>query len=372
MVRAEAMRLGFTHQTLTWHGEKPAAGLQAAARDARYALLAAAIRAEHETGGPLRVLLTAHHADDQAETLLMRLARGSGVSGLSAMRTRSSFRGLTVVRPLLGVPKARLIATLEACGSRWFEDPSNVSDDFERVRIRSALAHLLPLGFDAGRLALSAQRLARADEALERQADALAHAASLDRHGGAYASVVLSRFQDAPAEVRIRVLGRMLAENGGIAPLARLSQVEDLDGHIAVRSGEGRATLGGCTLHWGRDMLNVFREAGRDPLPEVTLQPGGDAIWDNRFRVFVLREAGPPDATVTIKAVGMAGYATLRRGLNIAPPALAGATLPAFFQEDRLIAVPYFGGASTALKEQLYTLPSSLDPAGCRAEPISH
>ena len=141
----EAARLGFEHATLVWAGPKPASGLQAAARAARYSLMSNFLDREARDGRvPVkRSIVTAHHADDQAETFLMRLARGSGLDGLSGMRPTEVIaaddRSYTILRPLLEVPKARLVATLEARGLTWREDPSNAVQDFERVRVREAL-----------------------------------------------------------------------------------------------------------------------------------------------------------------------------------------------------------------------------------------
>ena len=350
-VKAQADRLGFTHHTLQWHSEKPASGLQAAARAARYALMASAIKDEHASGGPLRSLVTAHHAGDQAETLLMRLARGSGTSGLAAMQGSSAMHGVDLLRPLLGVPKSRLIATLQAIGADWIEDPSNTNEEFERVRVRHALPHLAALGIDDHMLALSARRLARADAALESLTTQLATATGVSHHGGAYASLDSSIFRKGEAEARIRLLGYLIAAHGGQAEGPRLSQLEDLDEHICGTStnasGTRAATLGGCAVRWDRvaGQLQIFREAGRG-LPDVTLVPGQPTIWDRRYRVML--SEGPTaqeicaKAPVVLKALGDDAYATLRLILTREIPALAGAALPAFFQNGHVIAVPYF------------------------------
>jgi tRNA(Ile)-lysidine synthase len=348
-VKAQATRLGFAHQTLTWQGDKPSSGLQETARAARYALMADAIRREHASGGQHRCLVTAHHADDQAETLLMRLARGSGASGLAGMRSRSELHGITILRPLLSVTKEQLIATLQSLGGQWVDDPSNTNADFERVRVRAAKPHLDALGFDSARLALSAQRLARADDALEALTDQLALNSSLSHHGGAFGSLYLAAFRSGSPEARIRLLGRLLASHGGDSEPARLSQLEALDDHIASSGDKDSATtLGGCALRWSaaRGKLQVFREPGRFPLQEVLLSPGQSAVWDNRFVVSLQSHPQSASASdkgqIAVRALGSAAYATLRRTLKRDIPALAGAALPAFFQSSNLIAVPYF------------------------------
>src|SRR5262249_30876821 len=147
-------------------GKKPATGLQEAARAARYRLLAtAAVRAQ------ARCILTAHTLDDQAETVLFRLARGSGLGGLAAMaqigRVPDSAGGIMLARPLLVLPKSRLIATLERAGIDFADDPSNRDPRFARARLREVMPALAREGLDARRLALLAQRMRRADAAIE-------------------------------------------------------------------------------------------------------------------------------------------------------------------------------------------------------------
>ncbi|HEV7408390.1 MAG TPA: tRNA lysidine(34) synthetase TilS, partial [Bradyrhizobium sp.] len=119
-VKHLAKTLDLPHRTLRWRGAKPKTGLPAAARDARYRLLAKAAR----TAGATHVL-TAHTRDDQAETLLMRMSRGSGIAGLAAMARQSRREGVVLARPLLQVPKARLLATLKKAGIGFADDPTN-------------------------------------------------------------------------------------------------------------------------------------------------------------------------------------------------------------------------------------------------------
>lgn len=125
---AEVMqRFGIEHHILRWEGEKPVHGIEEAAREARYALIAAWCR---EAG--VRVLATGHHRRDQAETFLLRLIRGSGVSGLSGILPVSERLGLMIIRPQLFDAPDDLKAYLEQCGVAWVEDPSNRNEDFLR------------------------------------------------------------------------------------------------------------------------------------------------------------------------------------------------------------------------------------------------
>src|SRR4051812_17905726 len=161
-VKRLASALALTHRTLRWRGAKPKTGLPAAAREARYRLLAQAAR----SAGASHVL-TAHTRDDQAETLLMRLLRGSGIAGLSAMARLSTRDGLVLARPLLEVPKSQLIATLKRARIAFADDPTNRDAAFTRPRLRALLPQLAAEGGDARTLVRLSARLARANAAVE-------------------------------------------------------------------------------------------------------------------------------------------------------------------------------------------------------------
>src|SRR5207244_9360514 len=132
-VGALARRLGLAHEILVWDDEKPTTGIEAAAREARYRLLAALARRRRAAA-----IATAHTLDDQAETVLMRLAAGSGPAGLAAMRPVEARDGLKVLRPFLGIRKQRLVATLARDGIAWSEVPMNADPRFARPRLRKA------------------------------------------------------------------------------------------------------------------------------------------------------------------------------------------------------------------------------------------
>jgi len=350
-VIGEARKLDFEARLLEWSGDKPLTGIQDAARTARYRLLADLARSY---GGedPVAVV-TAHTEDDQAETLLMRLARGSGLDGLAAMapaRALDDEGKVVLLRPLLGVAGARLRATLRAAGAQWIEDPSNEADRFERVRIRKAAAVLSDLGFANDRLALSARRLARARDAVEYALAGLEERVHLDLHSGAFASFTCREWNIAPAELRLRLLGRLIASYGGEADPVRLAQLEALDARMLEMAFEG-ATLGGAVVSRHGESIRVWREMGRDGPQELKLQPGMAAVWDRRFRVRLSADGGAP---VEVRALGLAAFSELRQRAdrkpwpNPAVPAAAAAGLPAFWQGEKLLTVPYFVGFQDA------------------------
>jgi tRNA(Ile)-lysidine synthase len=339
-VREQATALGLSHTTLIWNGEKPASGIQDAARRARYDLLAA-----HAGRESPAAVITAHTQDDQAETLLMRLARGSGLDGLAAMPARRALGEdgrVDLVRPLLTIPKTRLVATLEAAGLPWIEDPSNEILAFERVRLRKARAALEEVGLTNDKLALSATRLGRAREALEAVAKAFSQT-HVALHGGIYASVARDALRGAPAEVRIRVLASLLEAFGGEGGVARLAQVEVLE-EALNDDGEVVRTLGGCLVSAGRKLIRVFREpSGRD-LPQMELAAGQDAVWDRRFEISLGAEAREQVARLAsplvVRALGEPAYATLRGQLHCRLPSRPVAALPALWSGADVVGVP--------------------------------
>ncbi|MCK1544356.1 tRNA lysidine(34) synthetase TilS [Bradyrhizobium sp. 147] len=225
-VRRLAADLGLPHRTLRWRGAKPKTGLPAAAREARYRLLAQAARAVGASH-----VLTAHTRDDQAETLLMRMLRGSGLAGLSAMAGVSERDGIVLARPLLDVPKAQLIATLKRAKVGFADDPSNRDTAFTRPRLRALLPQLAAEGGDARTLVRLASRLARANAAVEVLADGAERFLRLrDRDVAPQAGVrsfEALAFAALPDEVRLRLLLRAIDALGHEGP-AELGKVESL------------------------------------------------------------------------------------------------------------------------------------------------
>jgi tRNA(Ile)-lysidine synthase len=260
MVARLARRLGVAHRTLRWHGAKPETGLQQAARAARYRLLAEAAR---KAGA--RHILTAHTLDDQAETVLYRLARGSGVTGLGAMTPVSAVPvegggGLILARPLLGIPKARLIATVEAAGVGFAEDPSNADPRFARTRLRSLLPGLAEEGLDARRLAQFARRMRRADAALDAVAEALSRRVAVGGWPARGALRLDARdLARLPAEIRLRLIRRALVERAqeGAVALARLESLLAALDRAMADGDDFRRTLAGALVSLADDQVVI-------------------------------------------------------------------------------------------------------------------
>jgi tRNA(Ile)-lysidine synthase len=287
---AWARDIGLEHHVLAWTGEKPATGIQAKAREARYRLLETWC-VEHGAD-----LLTAHTIEDQAETVLMRMARSTSLDGLAGIAPERAIgsagfqpavpkacglevRAPSILRPLLGIRRERLRAYLQAIGQPWIDDPSNEDERFERVRVRKAMA---ALGIPAEALAHVADEARAASSALWNAAGDWAgkHCA---HHGEGYGAIPAIGFAALGADMRARVLGLLIARYGaGTVPepheRSLLSEW--------IREGTGlRRTLGGAVIAKRRAEILVGREPGRiDPGP-VAIPPAGKILWDRRFEI---------------------------------------------------------------------------------------
>jgi tRNA(Ile)-lysidine synthase len=270
-VKQLAKRLDLPHRTLRWTDAKPATGLQAAARDARYGLLARAAQATGATH-----VLTAHTRDDQAETLLMRMSRGSGIAGLAAMARQSRREGVVLARPLLEVPKARLLATLKRAGIGFADDPSNRDTRFTRPRLRALMPALAAEGFDARNLSRLASRLARANAALELLVDGAERYLALGVPDPVRAGFDARAFAALAEEIRVRLLLRAIERAGHEGP-AELGKVEALAAALQRTGAENGAPRGRIGLKQTLAGALISLVDGRiriEPAPPRRRRPG--------------------------------------------------------------------------------------------------
>ncbi len=229
MVADFAAARGVPHAILHWTGDKPPTRLQERARAARYALLAEEAR---RVGADF--ILTAHHADDQAETILMRIVRGSAIAGLAGMAVMSPREGLTLFRPLLSVRKSALVAYCEAQGAPYVRDPSNDNPRFGRTGARRLALMLEAQGLGPGEWARLARRAARAEAALAAAAEA---ALAQQLPAGPAPMTMLASL---PEEIAMRCLAARVRGAGG-AQIVRLERLESTweklsDAHRASRA----------------------------------------------------------------------------------------------------------------------------------------
>nr|WP_281365976.1 tRNA lysidine(34) synthetase TilS [Halovulum dunhuangense] len=315
--------LGVEHAILRWEGWDRRGNLQDAARNARRGLVAA-------WAGQRGIAAVAlgHTREDQAETVLLRLARGSGVDGLSAMAPVAQGHGLTWLRPLLGTTRGALRDFLTARGIAWHDDPSNEDPRFDRVRIRRAMPHLAELGLTTDRLVATAQAMARARAALEAAADALAGAAAQALPVGAV-RIAAQVYADALPELRLRLLSRALGWVASSDYRPRLDALGALD--AALTAGPMRArTLQGCVISRRGNEILVCREWARCAEPV----PAGE-IWDRRWATRADR------AGLSVSALGASGLAACPDWRETGWPRAALLASPAFRRGDALIAAPF-------------------------------
>ncbi|MEJ0093354.1 MAG: tRNA lysidine(34) synthetase TilS [Methylocella sp.] len=255
-VAAWAAALGLPHATLVWVGSRPKSKIQELAREARYDLLlrhAAIVGAD--------IVATAHHADDQAETILFRLLRGSGIGGLSGMTPALKRGEITLSRPLLQRSKIELIAICRAKAHSFISDPSNHNPAYARTRMRSLGALLAEHGLDSEALLRLGRRAARAEASLVEQARAVSAALPAKRDTNCF-SADISPLVDQPEEVFLRFLGQEIAALGDPTRALRLERLETLTLAMrqALRAGAPlAATMGGTALQLGRGGVLTIR-----------------------------------------------------------------------------------------------------------------
>ncbi len=319
---------GLHAHILPWQGPKPVTGVQAAARTARYDLLAHACRER----GVLHLLL-GHHAGDQAETVLIRRAAGSGADGLAGMASVTERHGIRLLRPFLPVPPCRLRATLAKHGVTGIEDPSNRDPAYARTAARRYLAR----AGDAPALVAEARRRGRERAAHEGTvARVLRQAVRLDPRGAA--AVNRDCLTAAPHTVALTALARVVRCIGGRVHPPRSRR---LSRALTALCGAAPAvlTLGGCRIAARGGLLTVTREAA--PVPDLPLAAGATAHWDGRFAVAVSERCGGA-APYRVTRLDDRSWAALRRcndGAALPPPLRAG--LPVLHDLDGPLALPH-------------------------------
>ncbi|MDB5586979.1 MAG: tilS [Devosia sp.] len=320
MVLSVAQSLGMPATGLRWSDPKPRSGVQEAARIARYRLMGAAMAAD---GVP--VLLTAHHRQDQAETVLMRLAHGSGVEGLRGMASMTTVEGVRVHRPLLDLDPVALQTVVAEAGLTPAQDPSNTDPHYERVRWRNAMPALAELGLDAPTLARFAQRMGEADAAIAQMADSYFEAlVTLDGFGAA--RIDHADYAALSPAIAVRLLGRVLNIVGGRQKPRALGLVERLQNTLATGDLAKAATAHGCVVRTSGGAILVAREPGRALPPDAMLLPHSELVWDQRF--LIVNGSGEAGLTASV-----ADYLPRHRleeflGFKVTAPAEAIRTAP--------------------------------------------
>lgn len=318
---------------------------EAAAREARYALLAAELAADE-------ALLTAHHQDDQLETVMLALLRGSGVRGLSAMAAATPWHGRLLLRPLLGVSRGQIDSYAREQALGWSEDPTNSDERFERNYLRLRVLPLIRQRWSAAALTVSrsAALLGEARELLEQQACAdLAHA----RDGAALRVSVLMRLPEAR---RRNALRQWIAEQSLVLPDHR--RLREIAGRMLTARGDATPRVqwrGGEVRRHGDLLLALAGAAGSSSVREqswdwrsqqrLALLGGGSLELTQDLHGDVLLPALPARLRVSYRRggerlQGLAGRIALKdlmQTQGLAP--WKRATVPLLGDGERIIAV---------------------------------
>ena len=235
-----------------WTADKPLTGLEAAARDARYKFMTDWC---HENN--IDALMVAHQADDQIETFLMNLSRGSGVSGLSAMQPESYRDGIKIVRPLLGIFRNELIKYCDDNGIKYFSDEMNEDESYTRVKIRKN-RHLLSekMGISDARILLAIENLSRARNALDSNIDTLVQSVMYDN----YALFSDSFLFDLPPDISLKFIGVLIQTIGGNNYQPRLNSLMFA---LSKLKSDCKFTLGHCTLRRFKNQILIVPEGAK-------------------------------------------------------------------------------------------------------------
>lgn len=264
------------HTTLFWTGKKPQTRLEEKAREKRYELLLNWCR-ENETTH----LFLAHHAGDQTETFLSRLARGSGVDGLSAMASRTEREGIFLCRPFLELDKSVFKTDLNRRQIMWVEDEMNQDETYERVRWRQSRPILNEMGLSEKVIIRTTRRLQRARMALDYYADRFC-SALVDVLPQGYAAIQERALFSLPAEICLRVLNRTICAVRGERVTVSMESLESW-----ILKHPLKITLSGCILLRHQGVLFIAREAVRMP-SALKISPHTMTHWD---RFWVLSSA---------------------------------------------------------------------------------
>jgi len=341
-------QLGIAAEILRWDHPPLVSRIHLQARKARYGLLNDACKNHGCT-----YLLTAHHQDDQGETILMRLAKGSGIDGLAGIPARSRQDELTLLRPFLPVAKARLLASCKAARLAFVTDTSNASDHYARGRLRRVLPLLASEGLTPKALSLLGQRAAAARDALDHYTDLLIAEASAQDITGAI-TFHTEKLRAVPVAIIDRALTAALQ---AIHPqdyppdYQSVTRLRDL---VLTSESMAPRTLHGCLISQSATQVQIAREAAAI-LATAALKPGGSVIWDQRWRIAASADAPPG----MIRPLGHPPHEVIEKlapGLcRLVPQGRLRASLPAVWSGEMLVFIPVFapGGWTSPAQARL-------------------
>ncbi|MEH6526634.1 MAG: tRNA lysidine(34) synthetase TilS [Sneathiella sp.] len=333
--------LGLPHKTLVWTGPHPASGIQSAAREARYQLMAAHCQAEN-----IQALLLGHQLEDQLETFLMRFSKGSGLEGLASMQEDSQQFGIRLIRPLLGFKRQVLRDFLNEKKQPWLEDPSNDNRQYTRTHVGPILSDLQALpGSSLETIGLSVERVSRASDALQEiTTERFNTLCRLSPYG--FVMFPSEAVLNCPKEIGIRLLSRAISTVRGEQIPIKLQSLENIYIRLFETELSVSETISGVQISKSVKGWLVCREPGRSGLPEIPLAGKTETLWDDRFYVIDTADEKDRDPLLTIKRIGPIGWRYLKAensGKDVAKlPAKVRNNLPAVWLGERIVVAPLF------------------------------
>ena len=321
------------HHILSWQGVKPASGIQAAAREARYALMIDWCQENNVT-----VLMTAHHLEDQVETFLLRAERGSGLDGLACMAAETKMSGIILLRPLLSVSKNRLRETLIALNQDWLEDPSNQNPAYRRSKMRKLVAAMEQSGQDANRISALIEYFA----SLRRSTSEIVtifinEAVQIFPEG--YGVVQGDVLRQLPESIIERILVRLTMVFGGKTYPPRRDRLVRAVTQLKKAAFRG-FTLGGCRFSVKSNEIMICREMRGISTRQIASRDS--FVWDNLFAIEI---SGVARSTASLAPLSKKGWVEILQKRpelrEISLPHPVRLTLPALFDQKGVSEVPH-------------------------------
>ena len=328
-VKLAAQELGLAHNILRWNrGTESQGNLQKNARDARYGLIA-------EHGGKGTVVLTGHTLDDQGETFLLRLKRGSGLDGLSSIPVKRYVHfgecGYWLLRPLLQFKRELLQAFLRQHAVAWVSDASNEDMRFDRIKVRSALSQLKELGIGVENIADTVSHLQRARDALDQQTRHFANKFCLTEYGDLLINWV--ELEKLHSEVQYRLFAQALQWVSSNTYRPRFDALK----RVLKDSLRGKTqTIHGCLIYPKKTQIRVSREF--KAVADTRMDLVHEAVWDRRWKVRCMRTEFP--SRLTIAPLGPEGAKWVREQGNFSLPFRTLQAHPGIFQGKKILYAP--------------------------------
>lgn len=330
---------GIEQHILCWQSPSPVhSSIQENARIARYQLM---IRWCNDNN--VLHLLTAHHRDDQVETMFFRLARGSGLDGLSSMSVQNVVDGVRLLRPLLAIPKSSLVEYLGEEKQKWLEDPSNQNPLYARVHIRQQLTHAENNIDLKQRSIVVINKLGKFRNLLENNlVSQMTNCISVYSQG--YAAINLTEFNKLDNVITLKAIAALICNLSGSEHPPRTHKLQEMNS--LIRNGQLRTKycIGGLLFEPVKEQnILVYRE-NKAIEEAITLEPGIAAFWDKRFVIKISSDV-KNSSPMRVQALGSNGLAEVRKNakhlLKSTPPDRIIRTFPSIWLLEELLSVPH-------------------------------